>query len=331
MIPQPRLIGLKSTLERTKAAALVCHRKPDGDAIGSAVGLGMALEARGVDVSYVCVDPIPTHYRFLPRTERFQTDIPAEADLVCLLDCGTDKLTGFSLPGDTHGIPIADIDHHPKTGPPPSPRLAAYNPLAAATAEIIYEVVDFAEWPIDRDIATALLTGIVTDTAAFQTQNTTSQTFKIASALLGKGARHKEILKNCFYNSSIPKLRLWGTAMSRIEQNSSAEGIVTTVITKEDIEECGASPDDLEGLVGFLNAIPGVPALMLLTDLGYGEVKGSLRTRHSEVKVNKLAQLLGGGGHAQAAGFSVPGRLNQTLDNSWEVLPPKDRPRPVAR
>ncbi len=324
MIPKPRLTGLKSTLGRTTSAALVCHRKPDGDAIGATVGLGLALEARGTAVHYVCVDPIPTHYRFLPHTDRFVTAVPKDIDLVCLLDCGSDKLSGLNLAEAIGSVPLVELDHHPKSGPSPKPRrLAIYDQLAAATAEIVYEVLDFAEYPIDRNIATALLTGIVTDTAAFQTQNTSARTFQVAAALLAKGARHKEILKNCFYNSSIPKLRLWGTAMSRIEQNSSAEGIVTTVITREDIEECGAHPDDLEGLVGFLNAIPGVPALMLLTDLRQGEVKGSLRTRHRSVEVNKLAHVLGGGGHAQAAGFSVPGRLAQNLDNSWKVLPPE--------
>lgn len=328
MIPGPRLVGVKSTLERTKAPALVCHRKPDGDAIGSTLGLGLTLEALGATVQFVCVDPIPGHYRFLSGTDRFRTTVDAaQADTLVTLDCGADHLTGLDEATRKAVGPLVDIDHHPKHGHPSSPRLGVYDSTASSTAEIVYEIIIAAKWPLSRAAATALLTGVVADTAGFQNANTTARTMRVAARLLQAGARLKDIVKHCFYSSSIPKLRLWGTAMSRIEQNAKTAGIVSTVLTQDDIRECGAHPDDVEGLVNFLNAIPGVPATMLLTDMQQGEIKGSLRTRHAGINVAKLASLLGGGGHAQAAGFSVPGRLNKNLDDSWEVL---DQPESLA-
>lgn len=320
MIPEPRLIGLKSTLERSKSAVLVCHQKPDGDAIGSTVGLGLALEQLGARVQYVCKDPIPEHYRFLARAERFQQTLPAsDVDLVVLLDCPNDSKTGFDTPELSKLAPIVDIDHHQKQGSPPSPRLAVYDTAASSVAEMVFETIAFAGWKVTRDTATSLLTGLISDTSAFQNGNTSSRVLEVAGVLLSRGADHKSVIRHCFYTSSIPKLKLWGIAMSRIEQNSHAAGIVSTVVTAEDIRECGAHPDDLEGLVNFLNAIPGVPALMLLTDLGKGEVKGSLRTRNQQIDVDALARTLGGGGHRQAAGFSVPGRLVQSPGHAWKI------------
>lgn len=323
MIPEPRLVGVKSTLERTKRAVLVCHRKPDGDALGATLGLSLALQARGVAVQGVCVDEVPSQFRFLPGADTFRQNVDLDGvDLLVMLDCGADEMSGLPMADLSKQAPLVDIDHHPKQGFPPSPRLAVYDQQASSAAEIVYELLHFGDWPITRDVATCLLTGIVFDTSAFQNSNTTPRTLQVAAQLLRSGARLKEIIKQSFYSSSIPKLRLWGTAMARIEQNAKAAGVVSTVLTHEDIAECGATKDDVEGLANFLNAIPGVPALMVLTETKFGEIKGSLRTRNDQIDVSVLAALLGGGGHRQASGFSLPGHLVRAADDSWRVLPP---------
>lgn len=323
MIPAPRLAGSVSTLKRSQRPLLVCHRKPDGDALGATLGLGSALSQTGKETSYFCVDPPPKHYRFLPGVAQFQSKLPAVSpDLIVMLDCSEDHLSGLDTAQLTGDGPLIDIDHHPKSGRLPSVRLAVYDEQASSTAEIVYAILVEARAVITRDIATNLLAGIIFDTSAFQNSNTSPQTLRVASSLLRRGARLKEIIKQSFYTSSVPKLRLWGTAMARIEQNAKAGGIVSTVLTHQDIAECGASPDDTEGLVNFLNAIPGIPALLLLTEVRYGEIKGSLRTRDERIDVSKLAKLLGGGGHRQASGFSLPGNLARQPDDSWVILPP---------
>lgn len=321
MIHEQRLAGLKSTLERAEQPLLVCHRKPDGDAIGSTLGLALLLESLGARPTVLCVDPVPGQYEFLPGVDRFVTEPPPEADLIVLLDCGQDSLTGFDLAAFPRA-PLVDIDHHPKPHRPPSPRLAIYDQTASSTAEMVHELAVYARWRIDRPAATCLLTGIVTDTSAFRNNNVTPATLEAASNLLRKGARLKEVIRHCFYTSSIAKLRLWGIAMARIEQNPFQVGLVSTILTAEDIIETGATPDDLEGLVNFLKAIPGVTILMLLTDLRDGVVKGSLRAGMPDVDVSQLARTLGGGGHTQAAGFAVPGRLVKDADDSWRVVDP---------
>lgn len=321
MIPEQRLAGLRSTLERSRRPLLVCHRKPDGDAIGSTLGLALTIERLGARPTLLCADPVPEQYAFLSGAERFVTEPPADADLLVMLDCGEDRLTGFDL-ADWPRAPLVEIDHHPKSARPATPRLAVYDPAASSTAEMIYAVITSARWSLPRSAATALLTGIVTDTSAFRNNNVTPATLEAASALLHRGARLKEIIKCCFYTSSIAKLRLWGIAMARIEQNPAQAGLVSTVLTAEDIAETGATPDDLEGLVNFLKTIPGVRMMMLLTDLRDGVVKGSLRAGTPTTDVSRLARRLGGGGHTQAAGFAVPGRLVKDADDSWRVVDP---------
>lgn len=326
MIPTPQQRGLIATLERAKRPLLLCHQKPDGDAIGAVIGLGEILKTLGQDPQYLCIDPVPVHYQFLAGSSEFVQSPPAAYDALVMLDCPTDERTGFDIPELAKNAPIVDIDHHPKAARPTGRRLAVYDQHASSASEMVTEVALTARWKVPRVAATALLTGIIFDTSAFQNQNTTAQTMRMTAELLRRGARHRDVVMNSFYNSTVPKLKLWGTVMSRIEQNPDAHGIVSTVVTADDLTDCGADPDDLEGLVNFLNAIPGVPALMLLTDLQEGVVKGSFRTRNDEIDVNKLAGLMGGGGHRQAAGFAVPGRLVKGKDDTWLVAPPSGVP-----
>ncbi|MEX2043695.1 MAG: DHH family phosphoesterase [Patescibacteria group bacterium] len=323
MIPSPRLKGAISTLERAKRPVLVTHQRPDGDAIGSALGLGLLLEGFGARVQLACADPVPERYRFLQGSERFTTTPDfRRADLLVMLDCPKDTMSALDVSQVLRRLPVVDIDHHPKDAPPRDRRLAVYDHTASSAAEMVYVMAREAGWTIGRPAATALLTGIVTDTSAFINATTTPDTYRAASVLLRRGANLKAIIQNCFYHSSVPKLRLWGRAMSRIRQHSQTSGVVSTVLTVEDLKECGAAREDIEGLVNFINAIPGVPALMLLTDLGQGEIKGSFRTRNEAIDVNKLAGALGGGGHKQAAGFAIPGRLVKNSNETWSVLPP---------
>ncbi|HEY8109038.1 MAG TPA: bifunctional oligoribonuclease/PAP phosphatase NrnA [Patescibacteria group bacterium] len=323
MIPSPRLKGAISTLERAKRPILVTHQRPDGDAVGSALGLGLLLEMLGAKVQLACADPVPERYRYLQGSDRFTTEPDfRDADLLVMLDCPKDEMSALDIGQVLKRMPVVDIDHHPKAAPPRDRRLAMYDASdVASTAEIVVILAREAGWRIGRPAATALLTGIVTDTSAFINSTTTADTYRAASVLLRQGADLKAIIQHCFYHSSVPKLRLWGRAMSRIER-VQASGVVSTVLTAEDLEECGAEREDIEGLVNFLNTIPGVPALMLLTDLGTGEIKGSFRTRNESIDVNKLANVLGGGGHRQAAGFTVPGRLTKNANETWSVLPP---------
>ena len=316
----PDFAAIRQFIDSHPSFLLVCHRKPDGDALGATLGLGWGLRALGKEVRFACYDPVPHHYRFLAGTAEFRQDPDQPAAAVIMLDCGADHLVGWPLAA-LGARPLADIDHHPKPGPPTTPRVTVYDDTASSTAEIIAALLPELGVMLDRRIATALLTGIVFDTAAFQNANTTAHTLRASAVLLRRGAKLKDIIRHSFYSSSVPKLKLWGTAMSRIEQNAGMAGIVSTVLTDEDLRECGAHPDDIEGLVNFLNAIPGVPALMLLTSLGDGEIKGSLRTRQDDIDVSSLAGLLGGGGHRQAAGFAVKGQLVRAHDDSWQVVP----------
>ncbi|MSU75917.1 hypothetical protein EXS54_00355 [Patescibacteria group bacterium] len=329
MIPGPQLTGVKSSLERAVRPAMVCHRKPDGDAVGSTLGLAALLRTLGSNPTPMCIDPVPLQTQFLPGSDTFRTTVPDDTDLIVMLDCGSDAMPGLDAT-ELRKAPLVDIDHHPHTGRPPTPRLAVYDIEASSTAEMVYAIARHSGWKINRQAATCLLTGIVTDTSAFQNTNVTPATLEASGDLLRRGARFKEIIRHCFYSSSVAKLRLWGIAMARMEQSPKVAGVLSTVLTAEDIAETGATSEDTEGLADFLKSVPGLEAMLLLTDLREGEVKGSLRAGRPDVDISGLAELLGGGGHTQAAGFRVPGRLVQTTDESWVINPPSRTDEPTA-
>jgi phosphoesterase RecJ-like protein len=134
---------------------------------------------------------------------------------------------------------------------------------------------------------------------------------------MAHGAKLKLITKNISMNRSVASLKLWGVALSRIRKNSF--GLVTSVVTREDIEAVDATDEDLSGVVNMINTIPGSKAAILLSETQDGRVKASLRTESEDIDVSRLAAIFGGGGHKKASGFTVPGQLEISDDGSWRV------------
>jgi phosphoesterase RecJ-like protein len=174
---------------------------------------------------------------------------------------------------------------------------------------------------LNREIGTCLMTGLVTDTGGFTNLATTASSIDTASDLLGKGVNLRSITKRTLQNRSVATLHLWGRALERLSTHSS--GLITTGITKKDMDECGANHAAIEGVANFLNTIDTAVAakgVMVLAEPEDGLIKGSLRTTHPLIDVSKLATLLGGGGHKKAAGFSLPGHLHYA-DGRWQITP----------
>ncbi|MDZ7587462.1 MAG: DHHA1 domain-containing protein [Patescibacteria group bacterium] len=170
----------------------------------------------------------------------------------------------------------------------------------------------------NRDIATAILTGIYTDTGGFKHSNTTPVTLNIASELLDYGAKLKTITRNVALNKSVAALRLWGITLTRLHKNQELE-IVSSVITRQDLEDCGATYYDLAGVVNLMNSIPDSKAAILFFETPDGLIRASLRTEKDNVDIAKIARLFGGGGHKKAAGFNIKADLKLN-GNSWEIV-----------
>ena len=301
---------------------LMIHEDPDGDTLAATIAIFLALEGLGKNTAMVCKDPVPKPFIFLPGTSEIKQDILfGDYEVIIIVDCGDLKRTGFPdrlKKFAKYTKNLINIDHHPKNDLWKIANLNFIDQSASSASEMVWEIFQKLEIVIDKDIATALLTGVYTDTGGFKHSNTTPKTLKIAAELLNSGAKLKQITHNVTLNKSIAAMRLWGVALSRINKNQELQ-IVSSVITKKDLEECGATLADLAGVVNLMNATPDSKAAILFYEVGEGLLRASLRTEKDNIDVSKIAKLFGGGGHKKAAGFTIPGKIEQEV--VWKIKP----------
>ncbi len=322
-IPPEKLNQIKKLITESEQILLISHRKPDGDTLGAMLALFLALKFQlGKEVFLLCADEVPEHFRFLPNFFEIKQEIDPEKkgiDLVITVDVAVKALLGLDdllLSIFSHERKTINIDHHHDNSSYADLNLVLES---SSTSEIIFHLISGLGLKVDSKIATCLLTGIYTDTGSFQNDNTTPETFRIASQLILKGARLGLINRNVFRNKPISRLRLWGRALSHVQRDQK-RGVNVSVITQKDLEECGATLEDLEGVVNMINAIPDTRATILLSEQEKNEIKGSIRTDSDEIDVSQIASLFGGGGHKKASGFSIPGRLERTGEGSWKII-----------
>ena len=319
LAPHAPAIGLFRDLLRASQKILVTtHQRPDGDAIGAILACARAFRQVGKDVTAHAPDAPPSFLAFLPDITTITTTPPpvGTVDLVMALDHSELARTGLARELLDGQSPVVAIDHHVTSDRVGS--LVVVLPEAAATCEILSELLPVLGLPVDSGTATCLLTGIVTDTGSFQHANTSPTVLRTASFLLERGANLRAIVHATFGGRPLPALRIMGRALERIETNP-ATGAAVSIITHNDLRECGATLDDLSGVVNMLNSIPEASFSLLLTEYERGKVKGSLRSEpEHRIDVSKIAQRFGGGGHALASGFEVAGTLVRD-DTGWRI------------
>jgi phosphoesterase RecJ-like protein len=219
-------------------------------------------------------------------------------------------------------VPIVNLDHH-RT----NPRFGAVNyvdPGASSTAEMAYHLLRLLEAPLDANIATALLFGIVGDTGSFRNGATTPGSLEVASHLVALGADSQHIAFQLFERKTFGAARLWGRVLSDSELDRE-RGIVFACLSQEMLAEEGASVDETEGIAEWLRGVIEADVVMLLKETPEGEVRVSMRSRPS-VDVSAIATSLGGGGHRQAAGCTIAGpfaRARAELIDAFDRLNPR--------
>ncbi|MBI5466196.1 MAG: bifunctional oligoribonuclease/PAP phosphatase NrnA [Candidatus Kerfeldbacteria bacterium] len=320
MLNRALLVQLTRLVLRSERILVVSHANC-GDATGSVTALYLALTRLGKQVTVFLPAPVPKSFRFLPRTEIIKTD-PAvikwsDFDLFLCVDAAEPKLTGLESRWSERPASLTTVNfdhHHTNTG---YGDLNLIDKESSAACAMLYEWWQSSGWFIDRQIATCLLTGILTDTGSFSNPGTNEVALRTASSLILQGASMGRVLDQVVRNRTLVELKLWGRALERLQENAKL-GLVTTIITQADIAELGATAEALEGVANFLNELQGPRAIMVLKEQSDGTVKGSLRTTRDDIDVAALAALFGGGGHRKAAGFTVPGRLVET-EQGWRV------------
>lgn len=310
-------------IARARHILILNPERGDGDSLGSTLALASHLANTKKEYTIFALNLASRMFAFLPRLEEVITraeELPLEkADLIIAIDFADPKMTGVWSAIEAinrNRCPIVTIDHHPT-----HTRFGDLNfvdPSAAASAELLFQIFETHNWPIDHTIATCLLTGILTDTSNFANRNTTTLSFDIAAKLLRRGAKLKTITDFTFRNKSVGSLRLWGRALSRLQRNENM-GLVTTYITQKDFVECDADSEATRGIANFLNSLAGAKAVLVLRELPGGRLDGSLRTTGDDFDVAQLAAQFGGGGHRRAAGFTIPGRI-ETLNGRWRIV-----------
>ncbi|RJO59774.1 bifunctional oligoribonuclease/PAP phosphatase NrnA [Candidatus Parcubacteria bacterium] len=311
---------IHQAIEKANEILLIAHQKPDGDTLGANLAMANWLKSLGKHFHIFCLHPVPQHLRYLPLWEHVQyTDteisrIPFEA--VIFIDSSNVAYAGAGaiLEKLKNHATIINIDHHASN--PGFGDLNYVDPDASSASEMIYRFFNYHQIQINRDIATCLLTGILTDTGGFSNLATTQSSMKIAGKLLGYGAKFRTITNHTVKNKTVNTLKLWGRALDRLTRH--ADGIVSTVITQADLQEYEVTDEDLEGIANFLNALQDARIIMVLKEDPTGFVKVSLRTTQDGVDVTELANKFGGGGHQKAAGFSLPGKLIRT-PTGWRI------------
>jgi bifunctional oligoribonuclease and PAP phosphatase NrnA len=295
---------------------LTAHEGPDGDALGSLLGLHQVLTQLGKDsVMFMAAKefPLPIEYRFLPLEEVFH-EAPADmADrTVVFLDCGNiDRVPVEWLTASENDV--INIDHHHD-----NTRFGDVNLVevgASCTAEIVHDLALLLGAKITPEIASALYVGLITDTGKFMYENTNAHTHRVAADLIDAGVNVDDTYRRLYEHVPIEKLRLVSRALDKI--SSYCEGkLVVSYITMADYAATGAAEEMTEGLIDNLRSIEGVKVAAVIRDLGdrgRAARKVSLRSSAGDVDVSAIARLNGGGGHKRAAGFSTDLEFEQLV------------------
>ncbi len=294
-------------LEGASRVLIVAHINPDGDAIGSLLGLANAIRPMGKDVTCAVDGGVPAYLRFLPAQETVLPQLKTgDWDLVIFTDCGDQERGGaVGEWGAQHSTAIINIDHHPTN--PRFGNVPIVLDTVASASEIVFMWWQFMGLPYGHEVAMPLLTGIVTDTQGFRTSATNAQTLETAMHLIQHGASLAEATARTLDTKSTQEFNLW----KRILPNATIDGEVAIgVVLVEDVKAVGLSETTDADLVQLLVNIDEVRVAVVFKEREVGKISVSLRAKQG-YNVAEVASKFGGGGHVQAAGVTMKGSLEE--------------------
>lgn len=302
-------------IEASSRVAIATHVSPDSDAIGSLLGLGLALRTLGKQVALLCDDPVPSNLRFLPGSGEIASSTELQAELFIGVDASDLERLGKSaaawLTGD---IPVLNIDHHITSTAFGTINLV--DPKAAATTEVLLPLLDALGVALNVDIASCLATGLVGDTRSFSTSNVTSNTFLVAARLVDSGIDLATITELVFNRRSFSTLRLWGLGLANL---SLEDSVIWTAVPSAARHEVGLREIGDTGMSNLLISVEEANIAAVFTEQSAGKVDVSFRARPG-YDVASVALSLGGGGHTLAAGCLIEGTLDEVVGRVVPLL-----------
>ncbi len=296
--------AIRQRLAQAQRALILTHVRPDGDAIGSMLGLGLALIEAGKEVHMVLPDGMLSAFKHLPGSDLVRRQPEGSYDTFITVDCAEKKRIGNGF--DSLGQPHINLDHH-KT----NDHFAEINLVEAdqvATCAILAEYLPRWGLRITPPVAANLLTGIITDTLGFRTSNMTPKALRLSADLMETGIDLSDLYMRGLVRRSFSAMRYWGAGLSSLQR---ANGMVWTALTLSDRKNAGYSGNDDADLINVISAVDGEQVALIFVEQPADNVKISWRALAPGVDVSRVAQSFGGGGHAAAAGAEVAGGLEE--------------------
>lgn len=313
-ISKEKLDQLKNFIDEAETIAIASHIEPDGDNLGSTLGFARALRNYGKDVDVIGHDEIDDYLKFLPDLEYYSKDHRDSYDLFFVLDASEMERIGTALPIARNSKKTAVVDHHVGGGIQTDLNIIVDD--SPATCELIYEIIDRLNLPLDKITASLLFTGIVTDTGRFLYTNVTENTFVTAGKLSTAGADMEYIYRNLYQSKPIKIMQFENEMIANAEFIGNK---VFAVASKALVEKHGVQIGDAENVVNQLRDLDGVDVSMIIKEYGLNEFKASLRSK--DVDVSKTARENGGGGHIRASGFTIfADDLDQARAKALKIL-----------
>lgn len=306
-------------IQQANNILLTIHRGHDGDALGSITAMIDLLEKHNTNYCAFLHEKPKKDFNFLPRLDKTTTEIQKNQkfDLVLILDCGSRDMSDPKSYEKyiNENTDIINIDHHLSNDA--FGNINYVNIKASSTAEILIDFFQHINHSIDKQTATSLLCGIACDTEMFNNAATNEHVVQQSSDLLKLGGDMNLITKKIFQNTNLKYAKFLGSLLKKVQHNKNLN-LVSLVVTQDDIERSGLKEDEIYGIANFLKNTNEGEIVLLLREGEDGTIKGSLRSKH--INIEPFAQLLGGGGHNKAAGFTIEGNISQDSQGKYRIM-----------
>jgi phosphoesterase RecJ-like protein len=309
------LAEIVEALRAHRHFTIMSHVRPDGDALGCIIALGLALRAIGKEVNLWNEDGVAEKFRFLPGWEAVSVPPaePLEVEVAIALDTATQQRLGTALAAVKSAKLWINIDHHVSNEGYGD--LSYIDSTAPATGQILYDLIDFAGFPLTADIAGNLFAAISTDTGSFQYPSTTARTYEIGAALIRAGVNVGELSQKMYESYPLRRVNLLRALLNVLKITCDGR-VASFALTRQMIDELGVLPEDNEGLIDTIRAIEGIIVAAFIEELpAEGKVRISLRSKDPRVDVCKICQQYRGGGHTLAAGARIRGTVTEVEAN----------------
>lgn len=309
-------------LKKSRSVLVVSHANPDGDAIGALLATGLALQKMQKNVQMYNESSIPAVYRFLPSVQLIGQTVDAieSYDTAVVLDCGSIERVGALSPQVSKLKTIINIDHHVTNTRFGHQHLIDSN--ACATSEIIYRIIKKLKIEMNCAMAAAIYTGILTDTGSFRFSNTNQRAFAICAEMIERGANPYEVAQNVYGHYSLGRIKLLNLALDSLEISPNGKLSIMS-LSQDMLDKTHTQEEDIDGIINYARRIEDVKVAALIHEVaGNGRERRqyhvSLRS-DGDVNVALIAAQFGGGGHTNAAGFSVEATLSDLKDKIVEL------------